>query len=262
MFGKPFTIWRSAIDFYDSDWYDFRHFEDVYSLDICDDMVLSALKNFNIAIEIKKNFSLAIFNYAYGKHINLKNEKRWVNNFNGEISLFLMENGRYLQAYFRDVNKDIENDNIEKIRTSRDEKYKNVSSGKSTSVMNDGKTEIATSDSQNVEKNEGDTLTVLNTTSTSTNYLANSTDEAYSRGTESQNTGSSVSKSFNENVATGLNDSANVGANEQEFESIKDGTLSPLDIAKRESEFNFIKWFEDLKKIIDSNLMVGGFDYA
>lgn len=259
---KSFDIWRNMHDFEDLNFYEFEKFESVYTISDSQTLVRNVFNEFLISEHYKNLISEYIYNYAYGKYINKKNVKRWVNNFNADIALYLLEFARYLQAYFRDVNKNIDKADIESITTNKSEKHGDTTASKSTAATTDKGTNITAADTQTVAKDEGDTLTVLNTTSTSTNYLANSTDEAYSRGNEQQSTSSEISQSFNQGISNGINDSITLGASNEEVSNKKDGTLSPLTIAKSESEFNFLPWVDRLKEIIDSHLLVGGLDYA
>lgn len=258
--SSPF--WRYNFDFVDLDYSDFEKFENIYTLEDSKTLVRNVFDEFVISEHYKNILASFIFNYGYGKYINKKDIKHWFNNFNSDLGLYLLELARYLQAYFRDVNKNIDVADIENITTDKKEKHGNTTTSKNTDITTNKGTSTNVADSQSVSKDEGNTLTVLNTTSTSTNYLANSTDEAYSKGNEQETTSTDISQNFTQGISNNINDSILLGASNEKLTNEKSGILSPLTIAKSESEFNFLPWVEKLKELIDSHLLAGGFDYA
>ena len=256
------NLWRKNIDFKDFNWYDFPVFEDVIDLATLNARVVNSLSVFIIPEPFPSILSQSIFDYCNGKLCNLKNEPRWRLNFLGEISAFLLENGRYLQAYVRDVNKNIEIDRTSKVTTRGEEKTGTADTRKTGNIENEQHSGVQGANQQTGTLELGDTLTVLNNQSTSTNYLASRNDEAYSRGSTTETGNSSVDKSDTANIRLGMENGASLSDTKDERVTDTEGTKSPLDIANEESSFKFRDWMEPLFSIIDTYFTPGGADYA
>lgn len=104
---SPCPWWRSDIDREDFDYYDFAYFETVTSDTEMNNRVSFALIPFSISVNFRNVLSNVIYNYCYHKLINLRDTKRWVTNFYGDLGIWLLDHARYLQAYDRDINNGI-----------------------------------------------------------------------------------------------------------------------------------------------------------
>ncbi len=259
---KIINLWRCDQDFYDRDFYKFELFENVIKLHEIDSSIERTFSHFQISYLLKNHLSELIYDYCFGKFINLKNDNRWRKNFLSDINLYLLDYARYLQAYFRDVNKDISKSDSEKITNEKLEKYGSSDFSKISEVATSQSSNTSASDKQMSEKSEGDTLTILNNQSTSTNYLASKNDEAYSKGSTQQDTSTDVSKNVGHSLDNKLSNSAKIGVVDEDVVNNKTGVNSPLTIATNESNFNFILFTDNLKILLDSHFLVGGCDYA
>lgn len=256
------SLWRRNIDFRNCNMYNFPVFEDVIDNTTLNARVVNALSVFTIPEPFPSILSQSIYDYCNGKLCNLMNDERWKLNFLGEISAFLLENGRYLQAYVRDVNKNIEVDGTSKVTTHGEEKTGKADTRKTGNVENEQHSGVQGTNQQSGTVELGNTLTVLNNQSTSTNYLASRNDEAYSRGSMTETGNSSFDKSDTSNIRLGMENGASLSDTKDERVTETEGTKSPLDIANEESSFKFREWMEPLFKIIDTYFTPGGADYA
>lgn len=256
-------IWRKNIDFKDLDFYEFPMFENVLDRKILDARMISALSPFQIPSSVPTLISEDIYDYCFGKKCNLVNETRWRYNFLGEIATYILEQGRYLQAYFRDVNKDIDLDNSSKVVSEGEQKAGKVDTKKSGNVENNQSSNIQGSNQQNGQLNLGDTLTILNQQTTSTRYLASSNEEAYSTGSLTEVHGAAFDKNDSSKINVGMENGASLSDQKNINETNTTGKRSPIDIALNESNFNFKEWMEPLFKIIDTYFTPeGGENYA
>lgn len=251
-------IWRQNIDFKDFDFYDFPIFEDVLTRDELTSRVASSLSPFQIPANVPAILSGNIYDYCYEKTCNLINETRWRYNFLGEIGTYLLERGRYLQAYFRDVNKDIDLDNSTRVVSEGEEKAGKVDTKKTGSAENTQVSDVQSSNQQQGQLNLGDTLTVLNNQTTSTRYLASSNEEAYSTGSLTENHVASAGKNDTSKINVGMENGASLSDLQNINETNTTGKRSPIDIALNESNFNFQEWMEPLFQIIDTYFTPGG----
>lgn len=257
------TRWRHNIDFMDLDMYDFVKFETVMNSNV--DLITrirTALSPFEISEPFPTVLATAIYDYCYGKLCNLQDTDRWKRNFLGEISGYILENGRYFQAFVRDVNQNIEQDDTSKVTTSGEEKTGTADTKKTAAAENDAIAETLGSNQQTGVHELGDTLTVLNNVTTSTNYLASANEESYSRGSVTESGTSTVGNTNRNNVKTGMENGASLSDKKDKRVTDTEGTKSPLTIALEESAFKFRDWFEPLWAIIDSYFTPGGNDYA
>ena len=258
IFLFPFSFWRNNIDFKDLDLFDFEKFENVTNITEMETKVNHALSAFVIDTNSKKVLSEIIYNYCYGKMICLKDTKRWVHNFYSDIELYLLEKGRYLQSYFRDVNN-----NIDKTGTTRNVTDDNNINGtsdtrKSGNVSNSQTSKVGGSDTQGFNNSVGDTLTILDNQTTSTVYLASKNDESFSRGEINQNSIADFEKGDTSNFNLSLENGNKLSKGVQNTEINTSGTYSPLEIAKLESDFNFQPFYANLLRIIDNYFILGG----
>lgn len=256
-------IWRKNVDFKDFDFYNFPIFNDVLARNILTSRIVSALSPFQIPSSVPTLLSEGIYDYCYGKKCNSINETRWRYNFLGEISIYLLEQGRYLQAYFRDVNKDIEIDNSTKVVSEGEQKAGKVDTKKTGSAENSQASDVQGSNQQQGQLNLGDTLTVLNNQTTSTRYLASSNEESYSTGSITENHVATVGKNDTSKISVGMENGASLSDTQNVNETNTTGKRSPIDIALNESNFNLKEWMEPLFKIIDTYFTPeGGEGYA
>lgn len=258
IFLFPFSFWRNNIDFENLDLYDFEKFENVTTITEMESKVNHALTSFNIDTTAKKVLSEILFNYCYGKMICLKDVKRWVHNFYSDIELYLLEKGRYLQTYFRDVNS-----NIDKTGTTKNVTDDNGISGtsdtkKSGNVGNSQMSSVGGSDTQGFNNSVGDTLTILDNQTTSTSYLASKNDESFSKGEITQTVNADFEKSDTTNFNLSIENSNKLSKEVQNTEVNTSGTYGPLEIAKLESDYNFQPFYNDLLRIINNYFILGG----
>lgn len=259
---RNFNLWRSNVDFRDFDFYEFPYFEDVIDVETVLNKVVNALSPFQIPMPFPQILADNIYDYCYGRQCNLKNTDRWEKNFLGEISIFLLERGRYLQAYVRDVNKNIELDGTSKTKVTGEEISGNATTKKTGNVETVQQSDVSGTSSQQGLHELGDTLTVLNNTTTSTTYLASANEENYSRGSVTENSASGFGKSVNNSVNLGVENGGSLSDSKHETLTETEGTKSPLDIANEESNFKFQEWIEPLLAIIDTYFTAGGAKYA
>lgn len=259
---RQLNFWRKNIDFKDFDMYDFPVFETVLDSTTLINRVIESLSPFEVPEPFPSILGNSVYDYCYGKLCNLKNTTRWKSNFLGEISVYLLENGRYLQAYVRDVNKNIELDNTSKVTTRGEEKTGKADTRKTGTVNNEQHSDVAGNNQQSGTLELGDTLTILNNQSTSTNYLASRNDEAYSRGSMTEMANASFGKGDVSSIGLGMENGASLSDTKNERVTDTQGTKSPLDIANEESAFKFLQWMEPLFTILDTYFMAGGGDYA
>lgn len=245
-YGMGCNIWRADIDEKNLDFYDFLTFEKVITSEKDIRTFLlghsQMYQNLHTFLEYLCNW---ICDYCYGRQINLKNVERWKRNFLGDINLYLFENIRYLQSYLRDVNN-----NIDKTGTKTDRQGATLE-GRTGSVSDSNSSGVGGGNTQVTNKNEGNTLTILNNQTTSTAYLASRNDESYSTGSVSNQTSSNFDKSNSNNVSLSQSNTNSLQINTSE------GTYSKLDIANLESNYKYSDWIDRLKDILDSYFLGG-----
>lgn len=257
---KP--MWRRDSDFKNYNFYEFELFESVLNQIELDVRIIDTLSIFSIPNNFSNILSKNVYDYCFGKQINLKNTERWKRNFLGEIVTFLLEEGRYFQAYVRDVNTNIDKGHFSKTTSESEEKTGRSDTKKVGNVENIQNSDVQGSNQQQGTHELGDTLTVLNNQTTSTIHLASSNEESYSKGNVTETGQSAFSKSEGHSINLGvengnsLSDQKNIGSVEEE------NVMSPLEIAREESAFNFRKWMEELFTILDTYFTAGGNEYA
>lgn len=255
------SIWRRDIDFMDFDMFVFSSFETVLTQAEVTHNVRSYMTSFTIPLPFSNSLGEGIYKYCFGKMINLKNSERWKNNFFGEIGVYILENGRYLQAYARDVNKDIGISDTSKVESEGEVKTGRADTKKTGSVENNQSSDVQGSNVQQGQLNMGATVTVLQNVTTSTNYIGSKNNEQTNSGTTTETSGSNFGKSNTSDIKLGMENSGMLS--DQKDKNVVDtsGTKSPLTVASEESKFTFQKWMEPLFEIIDSYFLTGGFDY-
>lgn len=251
-------MWRSNLDFIDLDYLDFSRFETVYTVSELSHGIDTVVGFYSLPPTFTSILSTNLYNYCFGKLIALRDVKMWKHNFLGEINMFLMEHMRYLQSLYRDVNTNIDKKGTDKQVEVNKGKQGNVSSGQVGSTTDSQNSAVQGSDTQGSTNALGDTLTILNNQTTSTNYLASKNDESFSRGEVSHATSSDFNKTHGN--STSLSQSNNQELSFGIAENVKDtsGTYSPLEIAKLESDFKYMPWFHDLLTIVDTYFLSGG----
>lgn len=254
-------IWRANIDFMDFDFFDFELFESVLTESEVNTSIVVDLSPFTIPSNFSDVLSDGIYDYCYGKMINLKNTERWKRNFLGEIAVFILENGRYLQAYARDVNKNIGIADTSKVESEGEEKSGKAETKKTGNIENNQKSGVQGANEQQAQLNMGATVTVLQNVTTSTNYIGSKNNEQTNSGTSIETGTSSFDKENESNIKMGMENSGMLS--DQKNKNVVDtsGTKSPLTVASEESKFTFQKWMEPLFEIIDSYFLTGGYSY-
>lgn len=258
----PSNWWRSDIDKEDFDYYDFQYFENVTNTAEMNTNVATALSPFQISNTFKMVLADLIYKYCYHKLINLRDVKRWVSNFYGDIGLWLLDNARYLQAYDRDVNNGIKNKGTDNTVSDHEVVNGTVTTGKSGTSSNVQTNNISSGDSQSSNNSVGDTLTILNNETTSTNFLASKNDESFSRGEVSETANKDISKGDSTSMGFAVNNNNSLSKGKSRDTELKSGTYSNLDIATAESNFKFQPLYYQLTQILDEYFTLGGSNYA
>ena len=256
------NFWRHRSDFNDYFLHPWVRFETVETLPDLMTVSQSTLSMYQLPGTFFSMLAQGIYDYGFGKLCNLKDTARWKKNFESEIRLYLLENGRYLQALFRDVNK-----NIEDAGTHTDTTKGQVIGGETGSTRSGGGADTQTADKgsnqqDHVSRDLGDTLTVLNNQTTSTMHLASSNEDAYSKGSESADSGQTEDKGATHNIQLSQNNTEKLHDTKNLSQTFSEGTVGPLDIALKESGFHFQKWLDDLLERLDMYFTPGGYDYA
>lgn len=263
IFLYPFSFWRNNIDFENLDLYDFEKFENVTNITEMNAKITNALSPFTIPHNSINVLSDTIFNYCYGKMICLKDVKRWNNNFYSDLCLYLLEQGRYLQSYFRDVNNNIDKTGTTKNVTDNANISGTSDTKKSGTVGNSQTSTTGGNDNQSFNNSVGDTLTILDNQTTSTAYLASKNDESFSKGEIAQSTNANFEKTDDTTYNLSLENGDKLSKEVANTEVNTSGTYSPLEIAKLESDYNFRPFYDKLLNIIDNYFILGGGqDYA
>lgn len=255
------NFWRRDIDFLDFDMFDFLYFEEVVLPTDMNSLINSALEPFSVSIMFKNALSDGIYNYCYGKMISLKNDIRWKNNFLGDIKLFLLEQSRYFQAFSRDVNTNIINGGSFHELTESEKITGGSNTKQDGSILNSQNSSINGVSEQQGTNNLGNTLTVLNNQTTSTHFLASANEESYSTGSVVESASSSFQDSNNSSINLTIENSSSLSDTKDRVEHNSDTTLSPLEIAQKESSFQFQKWYPELLLLIDKYFLIGGYQY-
>ncbi len=256
-----FNLWINDNNFFDNNFYEFDFFENVINQNSLELYISNSLAQFNnIPINVLSNLT---YMYCYHKKINLKDKVRWENNFIGDICLYLLENARYLQAYFRDVNSEIKKGGSNDKTDTKVTTYGSTNTNKDISNGQTDTINASTTQGESSSEELGDTLTILNNQTTSTNYLATKNDESFSKGSVNKDNNISTDESKNNSVNINVGNNNTLGVSKDIFKSKNQDYLGALDIAKKESEFNFNKWVEDYKQLLDNYFLIdGGGQYA
>lgn len=254
--------WRNNIDMEDFDYYDFAYFENVTTGAEMSANVSTALSSFQISNTFKSVLSDLIYKYCFHKLINLKDIKRWTTNFYGDLGLWLLDNGRYLQAYDRDVNNGIKNKGTDNVLSDHEIVNGTVTTGKSGTSSNIQTNNVNSADSQSSNNSVGDTLTILNNETTSTNFLASKNDESFSRGEVSETASKDISKGDSTSMGFAVNNNNSLSKAKSRDTELKSGTYSNLDVATAESNFKFQPLYYQLTQILDEYFILGGSNYA
>lgn len=260
----PFRyMWRrSDIDFINFNWYEFEKFQNVMTVADVSAVIVDSLSPFSISANFSNVLSDGIYDYCFGKLINLKDSERWSHNFSGEIKIYLLEKARYLQAYDRDINSNISTGDSSKTVTNGEGVSGSADTRKTGNVKNSQITNVDGSDTQRGEKSLNSSLTTLFNRSTSTNYLGTQNEEAGESGSISQEGTQRFGKSNQNDIDLGMQNGASLSKNIASGDSETTSKKSPLTVAKEESAFSFQEFFEPLFEILDSYFTNGGQDYA
>lgn len=258
----PSHWWRNDIDTEDFNYYDFQYFENVTNISEMNTNVSTALSPFQISNTFKRVLSDLIYKYCFHKLINLRDVKRWNANFYGDLGMWLLDKGRYLQAYDRDINNGIRNKGVDNTVANHEVVNGVVTTGKTGTSSNVQTNAVNTGDSQSSNNSVGDTLTILNNETTSTNFLASKNDESFSRGEVSETANKDISKGDTTNIGFAVNNNNSLSKGKSRDTELKDGTYSNLDIATTESNFKFQPLYYELIQILDEYFTLGGSEYA
>lgn len=258
-----FSLWRNqGVDLDDLDLWDFEYFEKI----VTENRNLKEIKKpFSVFVLSEEAVSLIasiVYDYGFGKQINLKNSNRWVKNFYSEVNSFLLEYARYLQSYFRDVNKNIDKTGTTHGDTLGDNVTGGTTTNKNSSFNNSQGIDTNSSSNDTAVNRVGDTLTILDNQTTSTQYLASKNDESFSTGDITEQNSTNESQENKSNIEFSVGNNANLQKTKDKTTVDTSGTYSPLDIALKESQFNFQKWRDDFHKLMDNYFILGGSDYA
>lgn len=255
-------FWKNDFEFKELDMYEFSYFEDVVVQNELDTAVDESLSMFMITNVSRTILSKYLYQYCYHKQVNLIHEKRWKANFLGDVSLYLTEKGRYLQAFFRDVNNNIDKKGTNHTKTTGENISGTSGTSKGGTVSSSQSGSVGGNNTLSGTEELGDTLTILDNQTTSTKYLASKNDESYSKGSQTEETNTNFTKTLVNDSTITMNNDDRLTDEKNKSDVDTDGTYSPLEIAKLETEFNFLPWLDDLLKRIDEHFLVGGLNYA
>lgn len=262
-FTFPFSLWRNqGVDLDDLDLWDFEYFEKIVTENKNLKEIEKPFSVFVLSDEAVNLIASLVYDYCFGKQINLKNSKRWFKNFYSDINSFLLENARYLQSYFRDVNKNIDKTGTTHSDTLGDNITGGTNTKKNSDFDNSQGINTNTSSSDTGVNRLGDTLTILDNQTTSTQYLASKNDESFSTGDITEQNSTNEEQENKSNIGYSVENNANLQKTKDKTTVDTSGTYSPLDIALKESSFNFQKWKDDLYSLMDNYFIIGGNSYA
>lgn len=261
-FGYIFPWWRNDIDYEDFDYYNFDYFENVTNLAEMNTNVSTALSPFQISNTFKGVLSDLIYKYCFHKLINLRDIKRWDANFYGDLGMWLLDKGRYLQAYDRDINNNIKNKGTDTDTIDNEMVNGVVTTGKSATSGNVQTNNIDSGDTQTNNNSVGDTLTILNNETTSTNFLASKNDESFSKGEITESAYKNISKGDSTSMGFAVNNNNSLSKGKGRNIAHKIGTYSNLDVATAESNFKFQPLYYELLQLLDNYFTLGGSQYA
>lgn len=258
----PCPWWRADIDKEDFDFYDFAYFETVTTDTEMNNNVSSVLSPFMISANFRNVLSNVIYKYCFHKLINLRDEKRWTTNFYGDLGIWLLDHARYLQAYDRDINNGIKNKGVDNTDTDTEAVNGSSATNKTGNSSNTQNNSVSVADSQGSTNEVGDTLTVLDNETTSTQFLASKNDESFSRGGVTENASKEANRGNSTSMQLGISNSDSLTKAKGKTVDVKSGTYSNLDIATLESNFKFQPFYYDLVKLLDEYFTLGGSQYA
>lgn len=248
------SLWRRNTDFVDLERAIFPIFESICTVADIRATVSNALSFYQIPVNFADVLSQMLWDYCNGKVCNRQDSASWKRQFTAEIGIFLIENGRYLQAMLRDVNQNIGNDGSwTETRFTGESTVNKRSEGENTQESG-----VDVSNQQSGSNALGNTLSVLNNQSTSTQYLASANEESYSTGEINEQNTSGSSQSDTTRIRHNVDNGAKLGTETVDHSATK----SPLEISQLESSFSFQKWFDEILKIVDSYFLGGGVNYA
>lgn len=254
--------WKNDFDYNELDMYEFEQFQSVVTTNQLDDMVIQSLSPFVIPNAVCLVLSKLLYDYCNHKQVNLIDTDRWRDNFLGDVGLYLLEKGRYLQAYFRDVNQNIDKKGTGDTDTTSQGISGTSGTQKAGSVSSNQSANTSGSDTLDSREELGDTLTILDNQTTSTKYLASKNDESYSKGHQQNTTETGFSKTVDNQTNVSMSNDDRLTKDKQVSNVHTSGTYSPLEIAKLESDFKFQPWLDDLLSRLDEHFLVGGLTYA
>lgn len=254
------SFWKKNLTFENKDLSPFARYENVITVGEIATAVSRGAVGLNLPLS-EQAFVGIIWDYGQGKLVNKVDTKAWVRNYCSEISLWILSNARYLQAYERDINKNYNQKDIDFTDTQGNNTQISTTAG----TQSNGSHSI--NDTANAGHNEsageqlGDTLTVLNNQTTSTKTLATSNEDNYSKGDLSVGKSSEsaasndVNASYSENRGAGQVEGRNNGR------SHSYGTLSPLSAMNLEKNFPFQNLLTNLFDTLDKYFTVSGYEY-
>lgn len=255
-------FWRHETGFKDYDFYDFEYFQDVITDVVLKGKISLGLSPYELPQAVITVLSNNVYDYCYGKMIDLKNTDRWVRNFSSELSLFFLENGRYLQSLFREYEGDIYKDNTSKTTTSGDKVSGGVSSKKNGNVSNSQNSNASIHDGEEGRHEIARNETYLYNQSTSTNYLGTRNIENLSNANTTKSGSFDLSKTEQNDISISEENAANLNKEKSGGVVDVEGTINPVTIAKMESDFTFREWLDELLTRLDTYFMSGGSEYA
>lgn len=240
----------------------FKKFEDVIDFNTIYNNIVDTFSGFQIPSLFSNSLANIIFMYGSGKDINLIDEKRWHSNFLSEINLFCLEWARYIQAYNRDINTNLESDGTSLTTTNVQGKGGNVSSTQSADVSNQKLGTVSGRSEQIGVEGLSKDFTTLNNQTTGTNYLATRNENTRSDGSVTESASSDFSDSNQNSINLQQGNAANLEVSNTDTTVSVNKRKSPLDISTIESSFKFKEFRAELLDMLDKYLNFGGYVYV
>ena len=254
------SFWKANLSFENLELSPFKYYETVISPAEINAAVSLGATGFQVPNAVNIVTSI-VWDYGQGKLINKVNEKQWVRQYCSEVTLWMYENARYLQAYERDINRNYSQKDTDFTDSQGNSTNINTSASNSSSGQHNIADSANASSAQNAGRQLGDTMDVVNNQTTATKVVATSNQDDYSKGDRA------VSKSNDASGSNGVSTSYSEGNGASQGEARTNGRVksygnfSPLTAMNQEKNFPFMAFMETLFPRLDYYFTVSGYDY-